>query len=257
MTTDKLIVSIRQRHNLAEDTPVMVKARSAAMDVDEGDPYKFTARITTAALDRDDEVLLPTGMDPSEFDVSGAIFWNHSYDQPIGVGGPLKRSERDVSAEASFLKRPDDHVGAWFPDFARAFVQQMAKAGKRVGVSVGFIPTEMRKPSKKDRDAYGDRVRSVVSKWRLLEWSIAPVQANPEAVITSVGKHLEPAAFKALFPGMPVPPREVTIAVKPQPVRKYLVVIPAKRKPKPKSQLPREVRVLAKAVAKQRGQLWC
>ena len=64
-------------------------------------------------------------------------------------------------------------------------------AGINPGVSIGFIPIESRNATKGDRAKYGDGVQTVHSKWKLLELSIAPVQANQEAVVVAVGKALE------------------------------------------------------------------
>lgn len=242
-TEATFLIGLRQRHKLADDAPVRIKALPAEIAEDSGDPHKFTARITTAALDRDDEALLPSGMDPSEFDASGTVFWNHDYDKPVAVPGKPRQHDGQVGCPATFLKRPADWKdGPWFPDFVRAFVQQMNAAGKSVGVSVGFLPVEARKPSKKDRETWGDRVKSVVSKWKLLEWSIAPVQANPEAVITAVGKSLDRVAFKALFPTLPLPAHEIMVDA---PQREAATVVKAAQSPRIIIVMPQIKRVQA------------
>ncbi len=171
------------------------------------DPMLFTARISTNAVDNDAEVLLPRGMITTRFDKSGAGFWNHNYAQPIFVPeGKLTRTDTYVEGKGRFLERPADWQGEWFPDYVRAFVGAMSSSGKKVGVSVGFIPIETREPSKKDVAMFGENVRRVISKWELLEWSIAPVQANAEAYITAVGKSLDKTAYKALFAADPPDP---------------------------------------------------
>ena len=195
-----ITAAIRRRHNLSNAADLHIKKLGAQIDTTDHDPYKFSARITTSALDRDDEVLLPSGMDASDFDVSGAIYWNHDYDKPVAVAGKLSQARDAVIGRATFLKRPPDYQGEWFPDFARAFLNQMSSLGKSVGVSVGFLPTDARKPTKKDQEDYGDDVRTVYTRWKLLEWSIAPVQANPEAVVTTIGKSVDVKMLRALFP---------------------------------------------------------
>lgn len=195
LTTDEIAASIRKRHSLADDTEIVVKTMPMMVEPHEGDaPHKFKARITTECLDRDEEVMIPQGMDASEFEKSGAIFWNHNYDLPIAKAGRLVRGTDCVDAYAEFAKRPDDYQGEFFPDFARAMVQQ----GVVKGVSIGFVPLEGRNPTKKDHDEYGEKVRRIWSKWKLLEWSIAPVQSNPEAVVTE-------AIAKGLIQGSSVP----------------------------------------------------
>lgn len=211
---------LRQRYKL--DDSVSVKWLPAAAEVkgsDPLDPLLFTARISSSAIDSDREVLLPKGMVTKRFDVSGAGFWNHDYSQPIFAPvGKLQRFDGHIEGKGRFFPRPDDWQGPWMPDYARAFVSAMAKSGRKVGVSVGFVPIETRQPTKKDIESYGEDVRRVVSKWELLEWSIAPVQANADAYVTAVGKSLDRTAYKCLFGSEPkdvclVPKRKVYFPV--------------------------------------------
>jgi len=202
METNLVIAGIKKRHRLDEDAEVKLKQVAAEVD-SEIDPFAFTAKITTDSVDRDKEVLLPLGMDPSEFNVSGSVFWNHNYDRPIAIPGALKRSDKGWLAKANFLKRPKDFSGEFFPDFVRAFVTQSKELGKRVGISVGFIPIEQRQPSKRDKEMFGESVRNVISKWKLLEWSVAPVQSNADAFVTAVGKGLIPRGVAVKEFGIP------------------------------------------------------
>lgn len=206
---DSIVADIRRRRKLDDSKAVGVSVVSAEVKAVEDDPYLFTATISAGVIDRDDEVLLPSGMMGSEFDDTGAVFWNHNHDQPIAVPvGRVSKTGNQITSKARFMERPADFEGPFLPDYARAFVTAMSKMGKKAGVSVGFIPLENREPSKKDKEMFGDSVWRVISKWKLLEWSIAPVQANPAAMVTAVGKMMEPAAFKALFPDIEPPKAE-------------------------------------------------
>lgn len=190
-----------------------LKSINAKMDTDPADPLLFTARITKSVLDRDGEVLLPGGMDASEFDVSGAVFWNHNYDSPVAVSvGKLQGNANEVIAKARFIERVEGDNSTFLPDYARAFVTAMAKAGRSAGVSVGFVGLDYRNPTKKDREDFGESVTRVYTRWKLLEWSIAPVQANQDAYVTAMGKSLDPVVCKSLFgvepeivPALPAP----------------------------------------------------
>jgi len=146
---------------------------------------RFLSVITTDSLDRDGEVLIPDGMDSTEFERTGTVFWNHNYDMPIGkLVGKLRRNDDSVEAETEFAVRPDDYQGEFFPDFARAMVEQ----GVVRGVSVGFIALDMRRAGTRDIERYGESCKRVINRWKLLEYSIAPVQCNPDALIASVNK---------------------------------------------------------------------
>jgi HK97 family phage prohead protease len=144
------------------------------------------AIISTESIDRDGEVLVSDGMDTTEFDHNPIVFYNHDYAQPVGKVTNIRRRKNQIDATIEFAKRPDNFNGAYFPEFVKSLVEQ----GIVKGVSVGFVPKPggVRKASKKDREDYGDNVRQVFSKWKLLEVSIAPLPANGQALVTAIQK---------------------------------------------------------------------
>ena len=202
---DGVKAAIRKRHGLKDGDNVGMTVMPADVAVDKSDPYLFTATITKRVLDRDGEVVLPAGGQFSEFDASGAIFWNHDYALPVASPvGRLARDNDSITAKARFMERAEGTQGEFLPDYARSFVASQAKVGKAAGVSIGFIVLEERKPTAKDKEEFGPDVRNVITKWKMLEWSIAPVQANQDSYVTAVGKSIGGAACKALF-GVDVP----------------------------------------------------
>ena len=144
------------------------------------------ATISTETIDRDGEVLVAQGMDATEFDANPVVFYNHDYAQPIGRVTELRRGKGKVDATIEFAKRPSDFSGSYFPEFVESLVEQ----GIVKGISVGFVPAPggVRKASQKDREDYGEDVRNVFSKWKLLEVSVAPLPANGEALVSAVRK---------------------------------------------------------------------
>lgn len=206
----------------------MKKKFKIKADIDSDSGRSFTATITTNAIDRDGEVLLPEGMRSKDFESNPVVFWNHNYDMPIGKATDLQKHRDAWSATAELAKRPEGHEGEWFPDTVHALMQQ----GIIRGVSVGFQPIESRNPSKKDKELFGEGVTNVYSKWNLLEFSVAPLQANQEALVTAVSKGLVTTAqAKAVFPDVELP--AVTEAPRPleakdtQPVARKRVLIPS------------------------------
>jgi HK97 family phage prohead protease len=185
----------------------------------------FSAVITSETIDRDGEVLIPAGMNSKEFERNPTLFWNHDYAEPVGKATmPLKRKEREIVADFVFAKRPDGYGGEFFPEVAAALVAQ----GIVSGVSVGYVPEEggVRMATEVDRKKYGGQVSRIFSRWKLLEVSLAPLQANPEALITAVRKGLcSPVGAKRWF-GIDVPKRIVvtvdvparSTAAKPKPI---------------------------------------
>jgi HK97 family phage prohead protease len=184
---------------------------------------QFTARISTDALDRDGEIVVPGGMNSKEYERAPVVFWNHDRNMPIGQCVALKREERWITATAQFATRPENWEGQWFPDFAKAMVEQRIIRG----VSIGFVPLPDggRHPTKGDREKWGDGITWVHSKWKLLEFSLAPLQANPEALVLAVGKGLDRGRLAKCF-GCEIPDAPPTPP--PAPERKRLVIsIPA------------------------------
>lgn len=168
---------IRKRYSLPNGAAVRVKSLGTMTG---SDSHTFSATISAATVDRDGELLLPAGMSARE--ASGTVFWNHDYDRPIGLSLSITPSGDRVRARGRFLKRPAGFIGTFFPDFARAFVTQAREAGRGVGVSVGLLNRKTRRPTKSEKDMHGPGLKSVVTAWDLLEWSIAPVQTNTSAV---------------------------------------------------------------------------
>jgi HK97 family phage prohead protease len=191
-----------------------------------GKAKTFTAEITSDTIDSDSEVLIPDGMVTTRFDKNPVVFWNHDYTQPIGTSGKAERTAKGWAATATLAKRPDDHPEAaeWFPDTVHSLIKQNVIRG----VSVGFEPIEGRNASKKDKATFGAQVKYVFSKWKLLEFSVAPLQANEDALITAVSKSLiTPDRCRELF----------DLEIKDEPVRKkvYFFIEPAvtKRRKRP------------------------
>lgn len=175
----------------------------------------FTAIITAETLDRDGEVLIPAGMNSKEFERNPTLFWNHDYAQPVGKCLALKRKDRHIEGDFIFAKKPDGYTGEFFPEVAAALVGQ----GIVNAVSVGYVPESggVRKASPVDRKAYGEGANTIFSRWKLLEISLAPLQANPDALIIAVKKGLvSPVAAKRWF-GVDAPARTVVAITIPAP----------------------------------------
>lgn len=243
LAPDAIKSAIRARHKLDAAADVRLFATSITINQpDESDPYKFTARITTDSLDRQDEVVIPQGGDLSEFARSGILSWNHDYGTPIGFpnkSSKINRSEGAIELGCTFMKRPNDFQGNFFPDYARAFVTQANAAGINPGVSIGFLPIESRKPTKSDLSRWGPSLQAVHSKWRLLELAIAPVQANQDAVVTAVGKGLiQRATAKAV--GLEVP--EVLVVRAPARVEELVMIVRAAKPANMQAEIERQIR---------------
>jgi hypothetical protein len=116
-------------------------------------------------------------------------------------------------------------------------------AGINPGVSIGFMPIESRNATKADIAKYGAGVGAVHSKWKLLEFSIAPVQANQDAYVTAVGKGLmarEVAEGAGLvIPAAPARPAAISIAT-PRIVEHHRCIVPSAPPPPDIAMLTRD-----------------
>lgn len=144
----------------------------------------FTAIISNSSLDREGEVMLASGVDYKTFlKTGGTIFFNHSYDMPVGKTTRIWKTNGNIKAEVKMAERPDNYQGDYFPEYLTSLIEQDIVKG----MSVGFIIKDggTRLPSKKDIKDYGKGVKRIITQWELLEFSIAPLQSNTEALITS------------------------------------------------------------------------
>jgi len=153
---------------------------------------------STRTLDRDAEIILPDGIQLEQYRKNPVLLWGHQWGElPIG-------SMKNLYSDTYGLRGT-----AMFADTQQAKdVWQLVKGGHVRTSSIGFIPTEVitrdRNPkefaqmvtyAKNAWAEFGDdeaaAVRAFITKSILLENSIVPVPANPDATIQSVyGKSL-------------------------------------------------------------------
>lgn len=191
------------KKNATVETSI-VKAMSADISVNDGE-RSVTAKISTIAVDRDGEVLMPSGLNTKDFEKNPVVFFGHNYyTLPVGKCVAIKRTDDAIIAKTVFAERPDNHPidQEWLPDTLLSLYKQ----GVLKGFSVGFSPVESRPASDKDVEKFGAGVRRIYNKWRLLEYSVAPLPANQEAVATAVAKGWIPQkTADAIFTGEVLP----------------------------------------------------
>jgi phage head maturation protease len=178
-----------------------------------------TSLISTQAIDRDGDVIMADGMDATDFIKSPTVFWNHDYAMPIGTG-TLSKGDGFIQGITKFPERPESHEGEWFPDT----VLSLFVAGVIKGFSIGFNPLDngVRRANKADVQKFGEGVLQVFSKWKLFEYSVAPLPANQDALAIAVNKSmLTKAQAGTMFPGTEiVVPQRKTVIFFEEPARK-------------------------------------
>lgn len=141
---------------------------------DSEEKREFTAIITDDSVDRDREVLLPSGMNKKDFVKNGIILFNHDPNMPIGTTLALRRSGNAWKATGFIAEGVQKAEDVW----------SLIKQGVLKGISVGFQIEERRAPTQEDKKMFGKAVESVISKWKLLEFSVVSVGCNQNALIT-------------------------------------------------------------------------
>ena len=147
------------------------------------------ARISTTAVDRDGDVMLPSGVDLRDFNKNPVVLFGHdSFGLPIGKAVGIKTRTNDIVAKIVFAERPDSmpDVQEFFPDTVHAMFQQdILKA-----FSVGFTIDDERPATKRDINRFGEDVRRIITRWKLLEFSVVTVPSNQDALATAVSKQI-------------------------------------------------------------------
>jgi len=136
------------------------------------------AIISTDAIDRDSEVLVPKGMDADNFRKNPVVPWSHRSDMPpVGKALWVKRGVKRITAKVKFAttERAEE-------------VWQLFKGGFLNAFSVGFKPKEGRRPTPEDIKSNPNLAdaRFLFTKWELLEFSPVTVPANAEALAQAI-----------------------------------------------------------------------
>jgi len=160
------------------------------------------ATISTIALDRDDEVLLPEGADLRFYRDNPIVPYAHDYyDLPIGTSEWVKIDSRITPTRLIAKTRYASAEAN--PKAQQVFL--LIQEGILRAKSVGFIPLTYKTSSDPDwteavmawrkrrevmlgrKSKEGDP-RRIYTKWILLEQSPVPVPSNPEALGLAVSK---------------------------------------------------------------------
>ncbi len=138
--------------------------------------------ISTAAEDREGDVLVPAGCVSVNYLKNPIVLWAHDYyNLPIGKTRHIGATMDDrLQADVEFAPT----------DFAQE-VKLLVDEGFLRGASVGFNPLE---PGEPLPNGQGYRYK----RWELLEWSIVSVGVNPDALLVAAKSKGLQAITKAL-----------------------------------------------------------
>lgn len=236
--------------------------KALSVDLDKRTVRHF---ITTTTVDDDGEVLLPRGADLSRFLKSRTVFDVHEYGTRniIGQNVDLKVTDQGIVGTTKFAERPPSlpKEVEWFPDTSL----WLHHTGDINGWSVGLDPTETRRPSHKDREEFGhqDSFKTVVSKWRMLEYSQAPIPTNEDARNLAIkAGRISPRLAKIVGTGACPPLEALKQLTQPRPVPIVLVIAtppmptaPQRRGPSTREITKRIEEAVSDSIARRKGKL--
>lgn len=178
-----------------------------------------TAVISTGAIDRDNEILLPKGADFEQYMKNPVVLWAHGYrDTPIAKALWIKKTWKNIKAKLQFADTPQAEE-----------IYQLFKGGFLKAFSVGFRPIKSHRPDEKEiaKNPEWAGVWLIYDEWELLEFSAVPVPANPEALAIAVKSH-DVTLSKELLSDFDELEEEIHIAdtepVKSEPIKKPVEV---------------------------------
>lgn len=149
----------------------------------------IVARISTTDVDRHGDVMLPSGLDLTDFWKVPTVLLEHDHKSlPIGrvVRNGIAKEPHGIEATIVMHERPKSLPAniEWVPDT----ILDLFKQGAPLGFSYGWRmkPGGGRIATLRDRKAFGDNVKHVVSEWTIHEISVVTIPANQNAIALAV-----------------------------------------------------------------------
>jgi HK97 family phage prohead protease len=137
---------------------------------------EITGIASTETVDRDGEVIRANGWDLLNFKENPVLMLMHNYQEfPIGKITDIAVEGKKLTFKAIFSQKTQKAIEAY----------ELVKEGILSAFSVGFIARE-----------FDPKDQNIITKAELLEISLVPVPANPEAIVMAKGfKENEIAKF--------------------------------------------------------------
>jgi hypothetical protein len=143
--------------------------------------------ITTDAVDRQGEMVIPSGIDWSGY--NRVVTFAHRYDQlPVGSTWWMRSRGNGLVAKTHYPQKPADWGDTpWLPSAVLHLMQQPVPTC--TGKSIGFLPLNIREATRAERDARPELAGvPIIDKAAGIEYAVVPVPANPDAQMQAVAK---------------------------------------------------------------------
>lgn len=140
--------------------------------------------VSTSSLDRHGETINVAGINTKRFMENPVVLWAHDYESlPIGKVERVWKSEGKLLAKIQFMTE--------ILPFADV-VYQLILAGAINAVSIGGIVNEYSTDK-------GTTNYEKIEKLEMVELSVVPVGANPDALVTSKSINIEPIKVQEVY----------------------------------------------------------
>ena len=186
--SDARIVSIDEFRELCgkQDAPECVIRTQHAVEVeakaDAEETRRLTFTISTESVDRDRDVVKLDGWDLTNYQKNPVVLWAHNYRQiPVGRSLRLWVEDGKLKSDTEFTpKGLDEFNDVVFELYRRRFMR---------ATSVGFLP--------KKWNWSEDRKNGIdFEAQELLEYSMVPVPANPDALMEARSAGIDVSPLK-------------------------------------------------------------
>tara|TARA_R110002110_G_scaffold86024_6_gene224506 strand:+ start:4888 stop:5799 length:912 start_codon:yes stop_codon:yes gene_type:complete len=171
-------------------------SEKAAMPEDKDAPPRSAIKYVSArTLDRDNEIIVPKGIDLTEFSKYMHVLWNHNYSlPPIGSDTWLKADDYGLKAQTVYADTGEGTLAD--------IVWKLVQGGHQKASSIGFVPLAWTQQGHNDFERVAtqlskvwpefakvkDITKRIYTKVMLLEHSDVSIPANPDAEIIEVAK---------------------------------------------------------------------
>jgi hypothetical protein len=172
--------AIAEQHGMKEDDVQLIRKGLIPTDLEikEGE-RAVISYISTAAVDRDGEIVEPEGAVLTDYMKHPVVLFGHDYKKlPIGKCEWVKMDAKGLIAKTIYASHEEAQ---------RVF--NYRKEGFPLAESIGFVPLEVEELTEAESKLYGG-ARRRYTKWTMLEYSDVPIPSNPEALQIAIAKGL-------------------------------------------------------------------
>lgn len=152
------------------------------------DEKSFTSILSSAEVDRDEEILISEGIDVKDFKNDPVILWSHKWGEPpVGSASDIFRTKTELKIKVKMASTP----------FAQDLWTLIKEKHLRT-MSIGFVPTEILYNGTKEFEGWykenkelykgANKAKRIFTKAVLIEGSLVSIPANTSAQILEVSK---------------------------------------------------------------------